>query len=246
MARPIPPERFSHLVEVATRTFIARGYRLTQMADVAEALGVAKGTLYLYVESKEALFDACVRHADGHVATPVPADLPVRTPAAGATVAYVRERLAAEAEEMALVRVVGARRAPADAAGELAAVLSDLYRRVARNRLALKLIDRCAVDYPELAEVWFGVGRDAQQQLLVGWFEARARAGRFRAVNEAQVAAGTVLEVIAFWAMHRHFGPSPHQAVDDAVAERAVIDLLARGVLAPPSATTTHRGARAT
>jgi AcrR family transcriptional regulator len=35
------------------------------MADVAEALGVAKGTLYLCVESKEALFDAVLRYADG-------------------------------------------------------------------------------------------------------------------------------------------------------------------------------------
>jgi AcrR family transcriptional regulator len=60
------------LIEVATQTFVARGYRLTQMSDVAEALGVAKGTLYGYVESKEALFDAAVRLADGQGTLPEP------------------------------------------------------------------------------------------------------------------------------------------------------------------------------
>ena len=34
------------------------------MEDVAKALRVAKGTLYVYVESKEALFDLVARCAD--------------------------------------------------------------------------------------------------------------------------------------------------------------------------------------
>ena len=55
MARTIPPDRFQQLVDCATQVFIERGYAHTQMADVAEAMGIGKGTLYLYVESKEAL-----------------------------------------------------------------------------------------------------------------------------------------------------------------------------------------------
>ncbi len=41
MARTIPEDRFETLISAATEVFIARGYRLTQMADVAEAVGVA-------------------------------------------------------------------------------------------------------------------------------------------------------------------------------------------------------------
>ena len=70
MTRVIPADRFKKLIEAATQTFIAQGYRRAQMADVAEALGVAKGTLYGYVESKAALFDAAIRYADGHVPLP--------------------------------------------------------------------------------------------------------------------------------------------------------------------------------
>ena len=64
MARQIPDDRLAQLLEAATGVFIEQGYRRTQMADVAAALGVAKGTLYLYVESKEALFDLVCRYAD--------------------------------------------------------------------------------------------------------------------------------------------------------------------------------------
>jgi Bacterial regulatory proteins, tetR family len=64
MVRRTPEHRFQDLLDAATRVFIAQGYRRTQVADVAEAMRVAKGTVYLYVESKEALFDAALRYAD--------------------------------------------------------------------------------------------------------------------------------------------------------------------------------------
>ena len=221
MTRPIPPGRFGQLVEVATRIFIARGYRLTQMADIAGALGVAKGTTYGYVDSKEALFDAAVRYADGHVAPPAASDLPLRTPTRGTTVAYIRQRIAAEAAEMTLAQVVSGKLVIRNAERELQAVLADLYRRIARNRLALKLVDRCAVDYPELAGVWFGEGRGAQHQLLVQLLQARARKKRFRRIGNPAVVGRTILETIAFWAMHRHFDPAP-QVVDEVEANRLV------------------------
>src|SRR5215813_521923 len=94
MARKIPPDRLPHLVICATNVFITQGYRRTQMDDVATALGVAKGTLYLYVESKEALFDLVVRCADAEPLLPQLRPLPLPTPKPGATLNYVRERLA--------------------------------------------------------------------------------------------------------------------------------------------------------
>ena len=76
MARTIPSDRFQQLIDCATRIFIEQGYARTQMADVAEAMGIAKGTLYLYVESKEALYDLVLRSADAERPLEVPAKLP--------------------------------------------------------------------------------------------------------------------------------------------------------------------------
>ncbi len=94
MARTTPPDRLPHLIACATTVFIDQGYRRTQMDDIATAVGVAKGTLYLYVESKEALFDLVLRCADAAPPLPQFAPLPVPTPPPGATLRYVRERLA--------------------------------------------------------------------------------------------------------------------------------------------------------
>ena len=51
--------RREELVATATRLFAERGYHGTSMADLAEALGVQKGSLYSHIASKEdLLYDA--------------------------------------------------------------------------------------------------------------------------------------------------------------------------------------------
>jgi len=229
MPRLIPSERLQQLIEIATEIFIAQGYRQTQMADVAEALGVAKGTLYGYVESKEALFDAAIRFADGHVPLPEPAELPLRTPAAHTTVRLLEQRIAEEADGLALVEALQVAECR-DLGAELRQVLVDLYRRAGRNRFAIKLADRCSAEFPDLARVWFGRGRWAQHELLIQYMHARIEAGSMRPLPSVPVAARTVLETIAFWAVHRHWDPSP-QTIDEDSVQGAVVDFLVQGLI---------------
>lgn len=230
MTRSIPHDRFEQLIKAATATFIERGYRQTQMADVARAIGVAKGTLYGYVDSKEALFDAAVRFSDRPEDQPAVADLPLHTPPIDATVHYVQARLAAESADMVLVAIVAGAQTFDDPADELPAALDDLYLRLERNRRAIKLVDRCAAEYPELAQVWFGGGRWAQHQLLAELIRRRIGDGSYRPVDDVDVAARFILETIVFWALHRHFDPAP-QALDDDTARRTIVSLLARTLL---------------
>jgi AcrR family transcriptional regulator len=222
VARGDSKHRFPELVRVATRVFIAQGYRRTQMADVAAALGVAKGTLYLCVESKEALFDAVVRYADAPPeAIRPPAALPLPTPPPGATLREVEKRIAAEA---ALPRLVEAleRRRVADVRGELEEIVRELYRVLAAHRVGIKLVDRCASDYPELASVWYRAGRGGALALLTRYLEERMRRGRLRRVGPPAVAARIVLETASFWAVHRHWDPAPED-VDEAEALETLV-----------------------
>ena len=53
--------RPEELVAAALDVFVERGYEAATLADVARHAGVTKGTIYLYFESKEALFKAVVR-----------------------------------------------------------------------------------------------------------------------------------------------------------------------------------------
>ncbi|MBP7523964.1 MAG: TetR/AcrR family transcriptional regulator, partial [Propionivibrio sp.] len=56
-------ERPSELVSAALDLFVDRGFAATRLDDVAARAGVSKGTLYLYFESKEALFRAVIEEA---------------------------------------------------------------------------------------------------------------------------------------------------------------------------------------
>ncbi|MFN3884759.1 MAG: TetR/AcrR family transcriptional regulator [Rhodocyclaceae bacterium] len=53
--------RPAELTAAALELFVEKGYAATRLEDIAAAAGVSKGTLYLYFESKEALFKAVVR-----------------------------------------------------------------------------------------------------------------------------------------------------------------------------------------
>lgn len=55
--------RPGEIVAAALEVFGERGFAATKLADVARRAGITKGTLYLYFDSKEALFKAVVREA---------------------------------------------------------------------------------------------------------------------------------------------------------------------------------------
>jgi AcrR family transcriptional regulator len=53
--------RPSEILAAALAEFVEHGYAATKLEDVARRAGITKGTLYLYFESKDALFKAAVR-----------------------------------------------------------------------------------------------------------------------------------------------------------------------------------------
>jgi AcrR family transcriptional regulator len=232
MARAIPENRFHDLIQAATAVFVEQGYRRTQIADVAARMGVAKGSIYTYVESKEALFDCVLRHADGQESIALPEKLPVSTPPAGATLEMVLKRLAEESALPSLVAALSRTRVT-DARAELETILSELYDALAQHRTAIKLLDRCARDYPELAKVWYVSGRETALSLLARYLDDRARRGRLRRFEDAAIAARIVLETVVFWAVHRHWDASP-QNVDEDSARRTAIAFVVGALEKPP------------
>ena len=228
MPRRVPEERFDELLRAATDVFLEQGYRRTQMADVAERLGVAKGTLYLYVESKEALLDAVLRHADVSDRIPLPSNLPLPTPAPGATLQHVEKRVSESAALPALDAALGRRRV-ADVKHELEEIVRELYLLLASHRVAIKLLDRCAADYPELAAIWHGKGRSGPLVLLRRYLEDRIRRGRIRPVRDVAVTARAILELVVFWAVHRHWDPAP-EAFDEVTARETIVELVVRSL----------------
>lgn len=235
MPRTTPETRFQDLIDAATHVFIAQGYRRAQMADVAEVMGVAKGTLYLCVESKEALFDAVLRCADAPRPLALPRVLPVPTPAPGRTLRYVRERLSEQPASPTLRDALAGSRVRSRA-DLLEPILQEIYDAMARNRTGIKLVDRCAAEYPALAKIWFADGRQALLAELAAYLEAGSREGQLRAGFDVAVAARLVIETLVFWAVHRHWDPAP-QPVDPAVARQTVVRMLVLALADGPGRT---------
>ena len=53
------------ILDAAFEEFVERGYVATRVEDIAERIGVTKGTVYVYFETKEQLFEAMIRHISG-------------------------------------------------------------------------------------------------------------------------------------------------------------------------------------
>lgn len=54
-------ERVSAILAAALEEFYAQGFATARLDAIAERAGIGKGTIYLYFDSKEALFEAAVR-----------------------------------------------------------------------------------------------------------------------------------------------------------------------------------------
>ena len=59
--RRLPEERPQQILRAALEVFSEAGISAAKLDDIAERAGVSKGTIYLYFDSKEALFKAVVR-----------------------------------------------------------------------------------------------------------------------------------------------------------------------------------------
>jgi AcrR family transcriptional regulator len=223
--------RLDDVIAASIRVFQAKGYRRAQMADVARELGLTAGALYGYVESKAALFDLVVRRGFVSEPSPPPA-LPVPTPDPGSTLAHLRERFARELALPRLDAALAARRAPADARAELAGIVRELFDLLARHRDGILVIDRSALDWPELASAYLFEARRSLIERLARFLERRMASGRLRRAPDAAAAARFVLESCAWWAMHRHGDPDP-LVKDDALAQDCVVDAIVHA-FAPP------------
>ncbi len=53
------------ILDAAFEEFVERGYVATRVEDIAARIGVTKGTIYVYFETKEQLFEAMIRHISG-------------------------------------------------------------------------------------------------------------------------------------------------------------------------------------
>ena len=229
MPRTTPSDRLPKLLDAAAATFVEHGFQRAQMDDVADRLGVSKGTIYRAVDSKEALFAAVVAWADEPDRIPTIGLTPAGDIATIASTVVAELGTAITALELAAV-VAGRRRMrSASAVGEeVERLAAGLYRTMRSRRTAIMVLDRCAAEIPELSPIWFGDGRYAVVDLWADYLELRAV--YIASDVDRAILARTVVEVTTTWAVKMPWDRAPRPYPDDtAVACATMIRHLVTG-----------------
>lgn len=233
MARTKPADRIPSLIDAAIRVFATKGFRRAQMADIAGEMGVSPGLLYNYVESKEALFYFVIDHGFSRRFSGEPQTFPVRTPAPGALVKLIAERFRQEAGAPTLWSAVRRIRAE-NPSLELESILRELYSNMYRTAHVTAMLDRSALDLPELDDLYFGKMRGGLVAGLTRLIESRIEAGQFRPVPHPAVTARLVVETISWFARNRR-GDHASQDIDDEAAEETTVDFIVNSLVAARS-----------
>jgi len=225
--------RWQEVAQAATEVFLRKGYKRTQMVDVTQALGLSAGAIYRYVESKEALFDLVVSVGAGMNLETSNLTAPIATPKPGATLAFLRRTLKREGRIARLEESL-ANSKPEDVAAEFEGIVRELYGKTAQFRVGIQLLDRSALDWPELAALWSGRWRANLVDQLSRYLELRISQRRVPPVPDSKPWARYIVETVAFFALHRHYDPFPTE-MSDKIAEDTAVFALVRATCAENS-----------
>jgi AcrR family transcriptional regulator len=214
------------VADAAVRVFTAKGFRAAGISDVAGELGLSHGAVYTYADSKQALLHlALLRVLEPEAVAGLA--IPVVAPPNERAVDVVKRWAAGQS---GLGGIEGAAQVPVDSTAvareELAEVVDGLYSFIEEHRVALKLVESCSADLPELAAGYFVETRRGLLDVLGDYLRVRIEAGVLRAVPDVPVAARFVVETVAWFAMHRHDDPDSAMLSDDD-CRRGVRDLVA-------------------
>jgi AcrR family transcriptional regulator len=215
-------ERLYELARAATEDFGRLGYRGTKTADVAAKAGISTGSLFNYVESKEALFHLVFLCGFEMTSAHLP-DLPVATPGPGESLAIIEAGLAQV--QMPRMRAALVEKQPDNVEHELREIVEERYALLDRYWPLIAVIERCAVEMPELEAAWFGLARAGTFEELGTYLERRMAARMLRTMPDAKVAARIVTESLAWFAWHRREGRDSTLYDDDA-ARRTVVEFI--------------------
>jgi AcrR family transcriptional regulator len=206
------------VARAALECFTAGGFRLTQIAHVSERMGVSVGSIYRFVESKEALFHIAALEAVDQLPDALPT--PVSVAGSQDTVAAIgtlisRERL------WPVLRGAISGAAPPDPKAEARAIAGELYDAISARARLILLLDRCAGDIPELAELFDRRIRHPLIDDLVTWVMRRALIPGSQRADCAALARGA-MEAIAWLAKTRLCDRTADAITEDQAREAAV------------------------
>lgn len=219
----MPRKQATNLTDIADAavSYITRhGFQRTQMAGLGAQIGVSPGTLYTYVENKDALLGLAATYLIHK------GDLPDLTlPVAAAPIATIVEEFSAAAERWAQWPVLSQAITDVDASlPALQAVGEELYGLIRQYWRSILFLDRLANEMEEFAPIHVNRVRGGFVGDLVKLLKL---AGSPYDQYELGIIARAANEGVSWSAMHRHMEGKARQPIGD-LSEDQISILAAR------------------
>jgi len=216
------------IIQSAREHFWRKGFAKTQMVDIAKDIGVAVGTLYLYVKSKEALFDLVLRHG---IENSLPLDtlvLPIQNVDLNATRAFIEQQLTHHSHWPLLQAAIGEQPSVFPLHLELRKILAEIYLLLEQHRWGIRMVNSSAHDFPWLAEIFILRFRRALLNDLMQFFEKRSSKP---APQKWPILAYFVVETLATAVLHRQGDPI-YSHLSEIQLRETVMSMLENALLA--------------
>jgi AcrR family transcriptional regulator len=139
-----PNERREEILLAAVELFAENGFRTTELQQIADAVSIAKGTIYLYFDSKKSLFFAAVERAVHNLAAHIEREVDKASGAAEKTKAIIRAHFRFFNEDIHLATILASEQ------GEFLLQAEKTYLRVySKNASHLEAIIRQGMEAGE-------------------------------------------------------------------------------------------------
>jgi AcrR family transcriptional regulator len=231
MARVKPQVRLKQLIDAATTVFIAKGYRRTSVEEIARTMGVTPAATYLYVASKEALFDLVIQYHFFRLDPESIDQMPIPNPPQGQTLARLRRRMTPLRDLSRLMEAIKAKKVP-NPKQEFDEIITQMFTGLVEYRYGVRIIEKSALDWPELSDFFIRGFRIKALGYLTEYVGKRIKMGLFREQPDVSAAARLMLSTVYFFAVNRHFDPIASDEYDETMALEMIITNLGRAFLA--------------
>ena len=210
--------RFEEIVHAGALVLAHWGLHRTKIQDVAKKANVAAGTVYLYADSKESLFDLALRYGMGQDLEPLlKGGLPYSA-TRRETFEWVSQvgklnKLLPDFEEPQLFQL------------PLETLFGNLFDFLSEHKYAIRIVERSAHEWEELAALFFEQIRDPVVRRIG---KRIAFETPELSPDEIEALARLVGGSIAFSAVHRFFEGGPPDTTEKSVYRKVVVESIVR------------------
>jgi len=224
----MPENRIPDIAAAAVSVFSRKGYRLTQMDEIAHEAGVSKATLYYYFKSKIHLFQYVLENFENGRTQTFPPPGASHSKSEPEFLHMLKKRLKEDTKLHRLAHYL-ARKPSGNVEQELSEILLEMWEINERNRVQIIILEKSFFEFPELAEVYDKYARGQVLRQIEEYLRIRMRQGVFKPLHSVRATARFLLESLA-WFGFKQPAP-PHQIFTKEEALPDLVSIVTSGLI---------------